>query len=451
MERAKLKLRILHLSDLHAGECWWAKGTRDKARYAGEQVHNELVDLLEQYHPGGFDLIAVTGDVTEHADYQEFSVTTEFIRGVQNGLMCHTREDQDSRPYLCIVPGNHDVDRGQLEKAEAEGQRLTAEENYKRKFSPFIQFTSDLAISENHARDFTFKRQFTFIRPKEKQTAYDKVEANNRKQRDQERDIPEGKGWCAIGLNSATKESHLDKHHYGHIDINQINIIEKRCLQGFSPWEFRFVLMHHQPVIVPYWEDIYPDAIDQAKRASKSLEQERKEIILNLAKKLNGAANYLHNSKNILQNLEKIGCQLVLTGHYHFAEPQHYAFAEPEEKGNPFGHCGITVLRSASFGLRKSPRFQVLEVYKDNFRFKIKVYHYVVELDFSGYFVEYKRCGKVNEYNCYSDRPTRIIDGLSRVLSFPESPENKNDFKKAEISEKFEAKKKFILWHKTNW
>ncbi len=434
---AQLMLRILHISDLHAGgeKCWWANGSRDSTSYTGSEVHTELKNQLEKCHPGGFNMIAVTGDLAEHANFYEFLVAVEFLKGLHEGLRCFGQPE--NRPYLCVVPGNHDVDREQLKQAGKKNERADPRHKYELKFKNFRLFISKLDAWPENDMIFDFERQFAFVRPTTKDEKENRKKDGSNKT---SKGKPVGKGWCAIGLNSAVLESNLDKDHHGAIQEGMIGTIRQMCFKGFSPWEFRIALMHHQPVVVPdKADDLSPEGVSIAKTAVKSnLCGEDKESILKMCNKLKKAANYLHGSKGVLHDLERIGVQLVLTGHYHFGETQHYAFTELEEEGNPFGHGGITVLRAGSFGNRDRPVFHVVEVYKTNFRFNLNVYQHIAQLDGNGKFLGFEQLKpkRAQEYYCYSDRPNRVIDGLIRMLSSPTNIEEQSDFKEAQGTEK---------------
>ena len=78
--RSALPVRLLHISDLHAGS---AEETA---------VEHTLEPLVERVEP---ELIAVTGDVTHRGRRREHERAAAFLRGL-------------GRPLL-VIPGNHDI------------------------------------------------------------------------------------------------------------------------------------------------------------------------------------------------------------------------------------------------------------------------------------------------------------------------------------------------------
>lgn len=91
------RVRVLHISDLHmtAGESWARRAVLGEAWK--RHLHSMLVD-------GPIDLVCFTGDVAQGGAAAEYDAATPFFTSLLDTLGL----DADR---LCIVPGNHDVDR----------------------------------------------------------------------------------------------------------------------------------------------------------------------------------------------------------------------------------------------------------------------------------------------------------------------------------------------------
>lgn len=93
------KLRILHISDLHAA------GPRESAgrwqRVLSDAWKRNLDELLED---GAFDLVCFTGDVANWGKADEYPQATEWL----TGLLKHLKLPVER---LFVVPGNHDIDQ----------------------------------------------------------------------------------------------------------------------------------------------------------------------------------------------------------------------------------------------------------------------------------------------------------------------------------------------------
>ncbi len=100
MNDMRLRLRLLHLSDLHARAGDEAEPWRQR-RVLGPAWQANLDALLED---GPFDLVCFTGDATDQGRAEEFNEAGDFLLA----LMDRLRLDRDR---LFVVPGNHDVDR----------------------------------------------------------------------------------------------------------------------------------------------------------------------------------------------------------------------------------------------------------------------------------------------------------------------------------------------------
>lgn len=103
-----VKLRILHLSDLHAG----LDGQRYLFPNYREDLFNDLDKLADD---GAVDLIVFTGDLTQRGGgerteagmWPEFELFQEEMKRIQDHLDRRTRK----RPIVFAVPGNHDLVR----------------------------------------------------------------------------------------------------------------------------------------------------------------------------------------------------------------------------------------------------------------------------------------------------------------------------------------------------
>jgi predicted MPP superfamily phosphohydrolase len=94
-------LRVLHLSDLHAG-------CRDPA---GQRVVVErvLADITDQQAQKPIDLVIVSGDLTWKGKEDEFALAKELLLDPLGQLL------QIDGARIVLVPGNHDVDRSLID------------------------------------------------------------------------------------------------------------------------------------------------------------------------------------------------------------------------------------------------------------------------------------------------------------------------------------------------
>ncbi len=101
MDEAHLRLRLLHLSDLHA------RGGREPERWRRRRVLGPAWDdnLDAVLEDGPIDLVCFTGDAADWGRREEFAEAGEFLAGLLERLGLE-------RERLFVVPGNHDVDRG---------------------------------------------------------------------------------------------------------------------------------------------------------------------------------------------------------------------------------------------------------------------------------------------------------------------------------------------------
>ncbi len=101
MKETNPRLRLLHLSDLHArtgraGESWRQR------QMLGPAWEANLETLLED---GPFDLVCFTGDAADSGTAEELEEAGNFLLTLMDRLeLGHER--------LFLVPGNHDIDRG---------------------------------------------------------------------------------------------------------------------------------------------------------------------------------------------------------------------------------------------------------------------------------------------------------------------------------------------------
>ncbi len=100
MNNSRLRLRLLHLSDLHARARHDAESWRSR-RLLGPAWEANLSALLED---GPFDLVCFTGDATDRGKAPEFEEAGDFLLALMRRLHL-------GRERLFVVPGNHDVDR----------------------------------------------------------------------------------------------------------------------------------------------------------------------------------------------------------------------------------------------------------------------------------------------------------------------------------------------------
>lgn len=104
------RLTWLHLSDFHL---------REKTGWAQDQVlHSLLDDIRTRYsHDHRPDLLFLTGDIAFSGKDAEYKLAEDFIRKLRDAT-------QVLPDRVCLVPGNHDIDRDKEEDAAA-GARMT--------------------------------------------------------------------------------------------------------------------------------------------------------------------------------------------------------------------------------------------------------------------------------------------------------------------------------------
>jgi WD40 repeat protein/predicted MPP superfamily phosphohydrolase len=95
------RVRILHISDLHARGAHDERRAWKRRRVLGDTWRRNLDELAED---GGFDLVAFTGDVADSGLAEEYAEATIFV----HELLAHLKVP---RERFFVVPGNHDIHR----------------------------------------------------------------------------------------------------------------------------------------------------------------------------------------------------------------------------------------------------------------------------------------------------------------------------------------------------
>jgi predicted MPP superfamily phosphohydrolase len=107
-----MRLRYLHISDLHLiGQ------PKDKSGWETEQFNQELVtrsmldaiEVLVKRQDKSLDLIFITGDLAKRGRPEDYKVVEVFCRRLLEVTGVPAKR-------LFLVPGNHDVDRGQVDQ-----------------------------------------------------------------------------------------------------------------------------------------------------------------------------------------------------------------------------------------------------------------------------------------------------------------------------------------------
>ena len=101
-----VRLRLLHLSDLHARAGREAEPWR-RRRVLGPAWEDNLDALTED---GPIDLVCFTGDAADWGRREEFAEADAFLATLLDRLGL-------PRDRLFVVPGNHDIDRSIHPKA----------------------------------------------------------------------------------------------------------------------------------------------------------------------------------------------------------------------------------------------------------------------------------------------------------------------------------------------
>src|SRR5262245_27800744 len=121
------RVRILHLSDLHARvPLEWMTTQRKllirsqkpaRERVIGASLENELADIVNE---APVDLVCFTGDVADWGLEQEYSQASAVFARILSVLKL------DASRFF-VVPGNHDVSRKTEETAWSQMRKLLAD------------------------------------------------------------------------------------------------------------------------------------------------------------------------------------------------------------------------------------------------------------------------------------------------------------------------------------
>jgi len=100
-----VKLRWLHLSDLHLG----AGAGRPAEAFEQDLVTSSRVQAVgEQVMPGGpLDFVLITGDLARSGKREHFAVAEVFCERLRAATGI-------AKERLYLVPGNHDLDRAHI-------------------------------------------------------------------------------------------------------------------------------------------------------------------------------------------------------------------------------------------------------------------------------------------------------------------------------------------------
>lgn len=116
MTLVPIKLRVLHLSDIHFREAagidarlrMIQRETPRRARVmVGDAWRRNLSELLDD---GPIDLVCITGDIADWGKSAEFELGSRFVEQLLDALSL-------TRERLFVVPGNHDIDRNIADSA----------------------------------------------------------------------------------------------------------------------------------------------------------------------------------------------------------------------------------------------------------------------------------------------------------------------------------------------
>ena len=132
------KLSWLHLSDFH----FRADGDRFSQNVSCEAMRRDIPSRLSKDFP--LQLVVVTGDIAFSGQAGEYALASEFLASLISDLGL-------SANRLCVVPGNHDVDRG-LQTYMYEGVRMQL----------INQQAIDQFLGQNRERSQLMERQSAF-------------------------------------------------------------------------------------------------------------------------------------------------------------------------------------------------------------------------------------------------------------------------------------------------
>src|ERR1700678_2368096 len=100
-------MRLLHMSDLHARE--------GASAAQGLLVEKFLEDVRKQEQEGQIDLVLFSGDCAFDGSSQGLTVAKQLLLEPLATLL-------PDRPIV-LVPGNHDVERGAIDRLQEQGMR----------------------------------------------------------------------------------------------------------------------------------------------------------------------------------------------------------------------------------------------------------------------------------------------------------------------------------------
>jgi WD40 repeat protein/3',5'-cyclic AMP phosphodiesterase CpdA len=210
-------LTVLHLPSLRFGA----------RRHGGEQFSDDdqdpdslaaqlLDDLAEVQRDSGVkvNVIAVTGDVAEHAKPAEYEMAYFFLSSLRDELRLDLSR-------LVIVPGRHDVNRGKCEAyfLDQEAEDEAVAEPYWPKWGPYAAMFTRL-----YGAEFRMDQPWQFA------------------------EIPELK-LAVAGLNSTIAQTHRDADNYGWLGEEQLHWFASRLESAQERGWFRIGVVHHSPML----------------------------------------------------------------------------------------------------------------------------------------------------------------------------------------------------------
>ncbi len=111
MSKIKMKLRYLHLSDLHIGYAEMRGDTWATEAFNQDIVIQSMLEALRNLirENNYFDFIILTGDIARKGKSEEYLVAEIFVKSLLK-VTCLPQE------RLYLIPGNHDVNRAEIKK-----------------------------------------------------------------------------------------------------------------------------------------------------------------------------------------------------------------------------------------------------------------------------------------------------------------------------------------------
>jgi predicted MPP superfamily phosphohydrolase/ADP-ribose pyrophosphatase YjhB (NUDIX family) len=143
-------MRLLHLSDLHFG-------TKDDATTWFNQLAE---DLKHELHCTTVDCLALSGDIAETADMNEFNAADAFL-----SKLCE--EFRLPKDRIVIAPGNHDVDWSESRLAyevvkQSDFAKMANVVSYKQNSADYVEVVRDANLYRNRFANFaSFYRAVT--------------------------------------------------------------------------------------------------------------------------------------------------------------------------------------------------------------------------------------------------------------------------------------------------